>query len=512
MTSFLTYIESLTPRQWARILAYLCVSITISTLISLSGMIQHPLSLYIQLILSEAFGISSYIIPVTFAGFAYYFYDFSVKGEVNWNSIAKSLSVSASLLLILFSAAFAVGADQAFGAIGVVLLPIVSLWNRFVSFTAHIVGLTKIKSIPHLVDTMMNRVSGENTEHEEQAPTVVQPVQASRSTRETAEKIEAVYTNAQITCRVIDIVESASVVQYICDVDIHNQPVSTITGKVRDLETIFGQSVRIDTVLKSRPGFVSIEIGKGNRDTVALAPLLEATSKSDKLSVPIGLGLNSQPLMLDISKAPHILVCGATGSGKSVCIKTILNGLTRLYPSSELNIALIDMKKLSFTKFSIDEYMWAPLADETDTAISLLNDICIEIDTRNTLLKSYKVEDIFEYNDIATNKMKPMVLIIEELADLLKTKDQSVLGSILRIARLGRACGIHMILSTQRPDAKIISGELKVNIPTRIAFSVASGTDSDVILDEKGAETLLGQGDGLIKTDLGTVRFQCALS
>jgi S-DNA-T family DNA segregation ATPase FtsK/SpoIIIE len=260
---------------------------------------------------------------------------------------------------------------------------------------------------------------------------------------------------------------------------------------------------------------VSIEIGKENRETVKLETLLAThTVSNDDLVVPIGLGLDSKAVVLNISKAPHCIVSGQTGSGKSVAIHSIIKGLIDTYDSSMLQLAMIDPKRVELSAYSNSEYLHSAIAEDVNEAQELLDNLAGEMNDRYVELKKYTTNNIDDYNLVSSNKMKKLVIVIDELADLILSqgKDKAILSRIMKIAQLGRACGIHLILATQRPDSAVIDGGLKVNIPTRIAFRVASSTDSRVILDENGAETLLGKGDAILKTEAGSVRFQCAIS
>jgi len=232
--------------------------------------------------------------------------------------------------------------------------------------------------------------------------------------------------------------------------------------------------------------------------------------------------------MVDLTKMPHILVAGATGQGKSVGLNAIITSLLYKKHPSQLKFVLIDPKKVELNLYSsLEKHFLAKMPDEEDAIITdiqkvknTLNSVNIEMDTRYDLLKKAHVRNIMEYNaKFVGRRLNPekghrylpyIVVIIDEFADLIMTAGKEIELPIARIAQLARAVGIHMIIATQRPSINIITGVIKANFPTRIAFKVASMIDSRTILDTPGANQLIGKGDMLVSSGSTMTRVQCA--
>lgn len=247
-----------------------------------------------------------------------------------------------------------------------------------------------------------------------------------------------------------------------------------------------------------------------------------------ELPCAIGKTISNEVFMFDLAKAPHLLVAGATGQGKSVGLNAIVTSLLYKKHPSELKIVMVDPKKVEFSIYSpIENHFLARLEDEEDCIITdvqkvvkTLNSLCALMDTRYDLLKRAHARTIKEYNEMfKSRKLNPehgheympyIVVIVDEFGDLIMTAGKEVELPICRIAQLARAVGIHMIIATQRPQASIISGAIKANFPTRIAFKVSSMMDSRVILDRSGANQLIGKGDMLYLGSAEPVRVQCA--
>jgi len=211
--------------------------------------------------------------------------------------------------------------------------------------------------------------------------------------------------------------------------------------------------------------------------------------------------LSGQNIIGDISKMPHLLIAGATGSGKSVCINTIIVSLLYKLSPAELRFIMIDPKMVELNQYNSIPHMLIPVVTEPKKAAYALNWGIKEMTDRYQLFKDAGVRDIIGYNKKMEGEgeaaLPRIVIVVDELADLMMTSPKEVEGAICRIAQLARACGIHLIIATQRPSVDVITGLIKANIPSRIAFSVASNTDSWTILDSVGAEKLLGKGDML---------------
>jgi S-DNA-T family DNA segregation ATPase FtsK/SpoIIIE len=250
-------------------------------------------------------------------------------------------------------------------------------------------------------------------------------------------------------------------------------------------------------------------------------------SKYD-LALALGRTITNDPFIVDLTRMPHLLVAGATGQGKSVGINAIITSILYKKHPAEVKFVLIDPKRVELPLYSkIERHFLAKLPGEedaiiTDTqkVINTLNSLCIEMDNRLELLKGAQARNIKEYNEkFISRKLNPekghrylpyIVLIIDEFADLIMTAGREIEPPIGRLAQLARATGIHLIISTQRPSTNIITGFIKANFPTRIAFRVFSSIDSRTIIDATGADRLVGRGDMLVSTGSEPVRVQCA--
>src|ERR671937_2346426 len=219
------------------------------------------------------------------------------------------------------------------------------------------------------------------------------------------------------------------------------------------------------------------------------------------LSLAIGTDVSGNSVVGDLTRMPHLLISGATGSGKSVCINALIAGMLFQATPEELKFILIDPKRVEFAMFQDMPHLLVPVVTESDPATSALRWAVAEMENRYKLFASHTVRNIGDFNarapEMGLNPLPYTVIVIDELADLMMVAAGEIEDLICRIAQLARAVGIHLLLATQRPSADIITGLIKANIPSRIAFAVSSSIDSRVILDETGAEKLLGRGDML---------------
>ena len=271
-----------------------------------------------------------------------------------------------------------------------------------------------------------------------------------------------------------------------------------------EISVAFGVDIRISKNV--------IEIPNEERAVIRLTDMLCGLSeKASPLSVALGADQHGNALFIDIAKLPHLLVAGQTGSGKSSCLHSIIVSLLLNSMRHNIEMSLIDTKRVEFARYrNIDNIV---VAGTVGGALERLRDAVRVMRNRYARLEQYSVSTITEYNEkygAAWGKMKHAVIIIDEFADLMMSTSQEVEALVCKIAQLGRACGIHLIIATQRPSVKVITGQIKANIPARIAFKTASSVDSRVIIDRNGAETLLGAGDGLLVSDGETKRFQGA--
>ncbi len=282
------------------------------------------------------------------------------------------------------------------------------------------------------------------------------------------------------------------------------QKVSKFSNLNNDLAmALAAKSIRIEAPIPGKP-LVGIEVPNEERMMVGLKELLDINvyDQSKKLQVALGKDIEGQTQYLDISKAPHVLVAGATGSGKSVFINGLITNLLLNSTPDEVKFLLIDPKKVELTPYNGIPHLLSPVITDPEKAAVALNRLVYEMEERYDLFAETKTRNIESYNKIEKdNKLPYIVTIIDELADLMMVSGTEVEISISRIAQKARAAGIHLILATQRPSTDVITGLIKSNIPTRISFLVSSAIDSRTILDASGAEKLLGNGDMLYSSN-----------
>ncbi|MBI5794547.1 DNA translocase FtsK, partial [Candidatus Uhrbacteria bacterium] len=245
---------------------------------------------------------------------------------------------------------------------------------------------------------------------------------------------------------------------------------------------------------------VGIEVPNTKVATVTLRDVMESPGFKDRssmLSIPLGKDVSGDTLTIALEKMPHLLVAGATGSGKSVCLNTMI--ISWLYQNGpdDLKLILVDPKRVELTIYNGIPHLLVPPITNVDDTVNALKWTVREMERRLDILSKFGARDITGYNARAQERMPKIVVVIDELADLMTASGREVEATIVRIAQMARAVGIHLVLATQRPSVDIITGLIKANVPGRIAFAVASQTDSRTILDQSGAEKLLGRGDML---------------
>ncbi|MBE6701955.1 MAG: hypothetical protein E7585_00865 [Ruminococcaceae bacterium] len=281
--------------------------------------------------------------------------------------------------------------------------------------------------------------------------------------------------------------------------------VRQVINRQDDMALALAADVRIEAPVPGKP-VIGIEVPNAVRETVYMRTLLESEQfKNSKkpLEVPIGLGIGGNIVSCDLASMPHVLVAGTTGSGKSVCINTILISLMYKTSPRDLRLILIDPKKVEFAAYAHVPHLYLPIVTEMPRAVGALACAVQEMERRYTLMEDVQARNIEEYNEITKNDpdrehLPYMVIVIDEFADLkMGSTTNDPENFTCRIAQKARAAGMHLIIGTQRPSVDVITGKLKNNIPSRIAFTVKSQVDSRTILDSIGAESLCGKGDML---------------
>jgi len=292
---------------------------------------------------------------------------------------------------------------------------------------------------------------------------------------------------------------------------------STIDSLQRDLAlALAAPNIRIEAPIAGQ-SLVGIEIPNTQKSQVRLRDIIQThkfLNYEGDLPIAIGKDVSGHNLIYALSKMPHLLVAGATGAGKSVWINGLLLSLLYRYSPQDLQLILIDMKRVELKLYEGVPHLLSPVITDAEKAVNALKWLVLEMDRRYRLLEDNGRRNIADYNSFArvakTETMAYIVAVIDELGDLMMLAKSEVEPIVVRLTQMARAVGIHIVLGTQRPDTHIVTGLIKANIPTRIAFAVASQIDSRVILDQGGAEKLLGQGDGLIVTpsSMHAIRFQ----
>lgn len=323
-------------------------------------------------------------------------------------------------------------------------------------------------------------------------------------------KLEKVLNDFDIKGKVVEIHIGPAVTEYEIIVP-SGTKVSRIVGINKEIAlAMAAKEVRIQAPIPGK-NTIGIEIPNREISSVGFREVLEATwqnNGANKILVALGKDIMGTSILADLSKMPHLLVAGSTGSGKSVCINTIICSILMRYKPDEVKLVLVDPKKVELTNYNGIPHLLCPVVSDPKKASVVLQKVVAEMEKRYDIFAEKEVKNIAGYNDliekerkknpdINTIRMPYIVVIIDELADLMLVASKEVQDSIMRITQMARAAGIHLIVATQRPSTDIITGVIKNNIPSRIAFSVSSAIDSRTILDASGAESLLGKGDML---------------
>lgn len=279
--------------------------------------------------------------------------------------------------------------------------------------------------------------------------------------------------------------------------------VSKITNLGNDLALALAKHpIRIEAPIPGK-SLVGVEVPNDTKAMVSFKEVLSSKSyrsRENDMMLVLGKDVSGSTWVSDLTRMPHLLVAGATNSGKSVCLNTIIVSLMYQNSPDNLRFIMVDPKRVELTTYDGMPYLLTPVITDVNKTINALKWCLSEMDRRYDLLNKVGTKNIQNYNASHEIKMPYIVFVIDELADLMVTAARDIEGAIIRLAQMSRAVGIHLILATQRPSVDVITGLIKANMPARIAFSVASGTDSRTILDSLGAEKLLGRGDMLFQT------------
>ncbi|GAA7725636.1 DNA translocase FtsK [Helicobacter pylori] len=283
-----------------------------------------------------------------------------------------------------------------------------------------------------------------------------------------------------------------------------NVKVSRILGLSDDLAmTLCAESIRIQAPIRGKD-VVGIEIPNSQSQTIYLREILESElfqKSSSPLTLALGKDIVGNPFITDLKKLPHLLIAGTTGSGKSVGVNAMILSLLYKNPPDQLKLVMIDPKMVEFSIYADIPHLLTPIITDPKKAIGALQSVAKEMERRYSLMSEYKVKTIDSYNEQAPNNgveaFPYLIVVIDELADLMMTGGKEAEFPIARIAQMGRASGLHLIVATQRPSVDVVTGLIKTNLPSRVSFRVGTKIDSKVILDTDGAQSLLGRGDML---------------
>ena len=320
--------------------------------------------------------------------------------------------------------------------------------------------------------------------------------------KENATIIESTLDSFGIRAKVAEVNGGPAITQYAIKI-----AEGTKLSKIKALQTDLALAlaaptgqIRIEAPIPGR-NLVGIEIPNRSPEYVTLYEIMnhpDMKKEKSRLAVGLGLGVSGAPAIADIKKMPHVLVAGSTGSGKSVCINTIITTLLFRNSPQELRFIMVDPKRVELTGYNGIPHLLTPVIVDTERVISALQWATKEMDRRYKMFAEVGARNVEDYNEQSGfTAMEYIVIVIDELADIMLTAPSKVEDLIVRLAQMARATGIHLVIATQRPSVNVITGLIKANIPTRIAFNVASMIDSRVIIDSPGAEKLLGKGDML---------------
>ncbi|MCX8058117.1 MAG: DNA translocase FtsK [Spirochaetes bacterium] len=335
------------------------------------------------------------------------------------------------------------------------------------------------------------------------------------SLNKTGEIIVKTLSDFNIEAKIINYIKGPTVTRFELEI---NEKVNLVKVEKLKKNIAYNLSASKIRILAPIPGkkAVGIEVPNEEKETVYFDDIFlrnyDRLLKEYELPIILGKDIDGKDWIIDLTETPHLLIAGRTGSGKSVCINSIICSLIGLKTPYELNLILIDPKRVELSLYENLPHNLCEVIINPDLASKALKWLIIEMEKRYELLKNNKCRDIKSYNKIAENKIPYLVLIIDEFYSLMQVAQKNIEESIIRLSSMSRAVGIHLIFATQRPSTDVVTGIIKSNLPSRIAFQTTSKIDSRIILDENGAEELLGNGDMLFSfTGYPPIRIQGAL-
>jgi S-DNA-T family DNA segregation ATPase FtsK/SpoIIIE len=330
------------------------------------------------------------------------------------------------------------------------------------------------------------------------------------------ETIVARLTDLGAPCRLLEIVEGPQVRRFLLEPTGPKTRMVDFTRLKRAEDLAFELGVAEVTITAPASGLraVAVDVARENREMVSLSDL---PGGSYPLLVPIGVEVDGRPAILPLADAPHVLCAGQTGSGKSSVLHVILAQLCASHSPDQLGLVLIDPKRTEMARWADDPHMIAPIADTPESSVSLLAALCSVMDARYEKLQRMGARDVRQANEMRRGETGEadafpyVVCVVDELAELMMMSGKDAETHITRLAQKGRACGIHLILATQYPMSSVLTGLIRVNVPTKLALTVPDATASRLVLGQNGADKLTGRGDALISiTGAPPVRMQSA--